>query len=116
MLAALAIIATTSLIDLLLTLKCMHGIGMFESNPLVRVLAASAAPDATITLLKSASVLFAVIIFWRLRAHRSAEIGAWVGVAIHIALMLHWGMYASWMSGLSPSELQSLSGELTRIS
>lgn len=112
---ALGIIAIASAADLVLTLSEMSSRGMFESNPLVRMLAASASPLLSIVVLKVSSVVVATVIFWRLRLNGRAEIGLWVSTMVLIGLMVRWAMYLHAVSNVDIAQVQFASCELTII-
>jgi len=83
-----------SLFDLHLTLTYLQSGGMIESNPLARLVISYGSPK-TLAVWKAASVALAVWILWRARARRSAEIAAWIGVAVLVWLALQWSGYSA---------------------
>jgi Domain of unknown function (DUF5658) len=88
----LSLIAMLSLADLLFTLTYLQGIGMSEMNPIARVVIQHNSP-ALLAMWKLATVAFACALLWWLRRKGSAEIGAWVGLAVLSGLTAWWVVY-----------------------
>lgn len=87
-------IIALSLFDLHLTLTYLQSGGMIESNPLARLVMSYGSP-AALGLWKAASVGLATWILIRARTHRSAEIAAWIGIAVLTWLALQWSGYSA---------------------
>jgi hypothetical protein len=88
-----AAIIALSLVDLYLTLLYATHTGMSEANPLARLVLSTGSP-AFVALWKLASVTACVGILIRLRRSLTAELAAWLGVAVLTALTVHWTAYA----------------------
>ncbi|MEQ8769065.1 MAG: DUF5658 family protein [Phycisphaerales bacterium] len=87
------LIAVLSGIDLYLTLLYASTVGMAEANPLARALLQTGSPT-DIALWKFATVGMCGGLLWLTRRARTAELGAWLGVAVLVWLMIHWCRFA----------------------
>ncbi len=86
-------IAAMSVVDLYMTLLYLTHTGMSEANPLARLIISYQSP-AVLGVWKALTVSLCVGILYLIRERRSAELGAWVGVAVLGWLMVHWARYA----------------------
>jgi len=82
-----------SAVDLAMTLGFMSTIGMFEDNPLVRWIAAATGLWGIVAL-KFASVSVCAAALYRVRNHWKGEVGAWLCVAILVAVCGIWIEYS----------------------
>jgi len=96
----LAIVAL-SLADLVMTLEHMTGPGMYESNPLARLVLQSGSPS-TLAMFKTLTLLLGVWLLWRTRRSVAAEIGAALCVVVLTWLMFRWQGYSEQMALLTP--------------
>jgi hypothetical protein len=83
-----------SAFDLALTLRTMLTTGMFEANPLVRLLCEHPCPVLAIAGFKACSTIVATALIHRLRRHVQAEVGAWLMVLILAWVSVQWRQYA----------------------
>lgn len=94
-------IAALSLADLAMTLDHMVGPGMYESNPLARLILHWGSP-ASLAMFKCMTLLLGCWLLWRTRHSRTAEIGAIVCLVALTWLMLRWNHYSDQMAELTP--------------
>lgn len=92
--------------DLVMTLTYMKHSGMFELNPIARMLAGTGEP-AYLAAFKLFTMTISTVALYIGRRHRAGEIGAWLCAAILLALMLHWNNYNQ--------EIASLTTELSTM-
>lgn len=83
-----------SLVDLLLTIGFMSTVGMFEDNPLVRLLIEHTGSVHVLIPFKLATVAAAFGILYAIRNRMQAEIGAWLAVGVLAAVTVQWSRYA----------------------
>src|SRR5262245_29041903 len=88
-------LAGLSLVDLVVTLTYMKTLGMYEANPLARLLAQTAAPALAIAVFKVASAGTGILLFYLLRRHASARAMALVMVAVLAWVTLQWARYGA---------------------
>lgn len=91
-----------SVADLHLTLVHLQSAGMIEGNPLARAVMALNC-SWILGAWKMMLVSTTCVILLVTRRSRSAEIAAWVSVAIMTWLMLQWWAYADSIGGLMPA-------------
>lgn len=103
-------IAVMSAADLYLTLLYLTHTGMSEANPLARMMIAYQSP-AVLASWKALTVFLCLGILYLVRDRRSAELGAWTGVAILAWLMTHWATYIDEKTHLGP-DFQLVSAEI----
>lgn len=103
-LSALACIVLMSVADLKMTLAHVTSVGMVEENPIARFLMLYGGVWSVIAW-KVCTVWIGVWLLWRLRAHRSAELGAWFGAIALSLLCVHWSRYNAQVSSLTPEIL-----------
>lgn len=84
-----------SLVDLAVTLTYMKTMGLYEANPIVRLLAASASPVFAIVLFKCATVAVAIALLHRLRRFTSARVMAAAMVAVLVWVSVQWVRYGA---------------------
>lgn len=101
----LGVVVLLSAVDLLLTIGFMQTVGMYEANPIVHLLIEWTGSPLSVAVFKIISVACGVGVLHRLRRHRPAEIGAWVGAAVLIGVCLLWIAYAWQTAGICPSLL-----------
>lgn len=102
----IGVAASLSLADLWLTVHFMRTTGMVEINPLARLIAG--AGPLGLALLKGASVVVHGVVLGVLRRRRSAEVAAWVSVAVLTILTVQWLSYVGATSDLGVCESQLL--------
>ncbi|MCW5755734.1 MAG: hypothetical protein KIT54_00695 [Phycisphaeraceae bacterium] len=90
-----------SLADLAMTLDHMKGPGMYESNPLARLIMHWGSP-ASLAMFKCMTLLLGCWLLWRTRHSRAAEIGAIICLVALTWLMLRWNHYSAQMAELTP--------------
>lgn len=91
--ALLAIAITImGLADLALTLTYMNTTGMYELNPLARVMVATGGAQQLI-IFKLLTLSMSAGVFFLLRRHRIVEPTAWACALIMGALTVHWVSY-----------------------
>ena len=98
----MAIILVLSLADLLLTLTYSTTCGMTEVNPVAHLFMMSGSVTGLV-LWKFATVGLSAALFWKMREHRTAEMGAWLGVMVMAWLTCHWITYTSELSSFTPA-------------
>lgn len=103
-------IAVMSAADLYLTLLYLTHTGMSEANPLARMMIAYQSP-AVLASWKALTVGLCVGILYLVRDRRSAELGAWTGVAVLAWLMTHWATYIEEKTDMGP-DFQLVSAEI----
>ena len=108
-------LALMGVADLAYTLEHMTSIGMYEMNPLARLIVAEGGAD-NLALFKLCTLGVCCGILFRLRHARQAEIGAWVCAAVMLALMLHWDRYAEYTPQIAASAHAAASPEFVRLS
>lgn len=86
--------------DLACTLAYMSGVGMFEKNPLARIVARSGGPDMLIFFKVCTTVVMAACIYCN-RRFRVGELCAWLCTLILVSLMIHWTNYNEEVGTLS---------------
>lgn len=86
--------AVLGVADLVLTLSYMGGIGLFEGNPLARALALGGGAT-TLAAFKLLTIALSAVILFGLRTKRSAELGAWLCVAVMSIVSLEWRKYST---------------------
>lgn len=97
-----------SLVDLAVTLAYMTTLGMYEANPIARLLAATASPVVAIVLFKVLTVGMSLWLFHRLRRFASARAMALVMVAVLVCVTVQWVRYGraanefDWMIASAP--------------
>lgn len=96
------VIVVLSLADLLLTLTYSTTCGMTEVNPVAQLFMAHGSVLGLV-LWKFATVGLSAALFWRMRNHRTAELGAWLGVMVMTWLTCHWISYNAEVSGYTPA-------------
>jgi hypothetical protein len=103
--ALLAAVAAMSAIDLALTLGFMQTIGMFEDNPIVRLIVAQTESAAAVALgvFKTATVLVSVGVLYTLRTRVQGEIGAWIAAMVLVAVCVQWSQYADAVLAVDPA-------------
>lgn len=94
-------IVLLSLADLAMTLDHMKGPGMYESNPLARLIMHWGSP-ASLAMFKCMTLLLGCWLLWRTRQSRAAEFGAIICLVALTWLMLRWNHYSDQMSELTP--------------
>lgn len=92
--------------DLACTLAYMSGVGMFEKNPLARVVAQSGGPGMLILFKVCTTIVMALCIYCN-RRYRAGELCAWLCTLVLVSLMVHWTNYNN--------EVVTLSHELSLI-
>ncbi|MEQ8844185.1 MAG: DUF5658 family protein [Phycisphaerales bacterium] len=104
----LGAIAFLSLADLAMTLDHMVGPGMYESNPLARLILQWGSP-ASLAMFKCMTLLLGSWLLWRTRKSLASEIGAIVCMVVLTWLMVRWGHYSAQMAELTPhlAEIQT---------
>ncbi len=105
-----AAIAAMSVVDFYMTLLYLTNTGMSEANPLARAIIAYQSP-AVLGVWKALTVSLCVGILYLIRERRSAELGAWVGVAVLGWLMVHWARYADYKRDV-PAEFHLVGAEI----
>ena len=93
--------------DLLLTLTYLKHLGMAESNPLARLVLDFGSPGLLVAWKMATVTACAGILLWK-STSRAAEIGAWTGTFILVALMMHWSTYVKIAPPVPPVETASL--------
>lgn len=81
------------LADLAMTLAYMGGIGLFEGNPVARAVATGG--PGTLALFKMLTIALSAVILFGLRTKRSAELAAWLCVAVMSLVSLEWRKYSA---------------------
>ena len=104
----LVAIVFPSLADLVMTLDHMVGPGMYESNPLARLILQWGSP-ATLAMFKCMTLLLGCWLLWRTRRSVASEIGALLCVVVLTWLMVRWNDYSAQMAELTPhlAEIQT---------
>lgn len=80
------------LADLAITMTYLLNIGMFESNPIARLVINSGSPSVVVAF-KLGTMLVTTWILLANRRRWQAEMVAWLSVAVLSALFLHWLTY-----------------------
>ena len=88
---------TLSLTDLLLTLTHLQSVGMAEANPIVVKLVQTTRSPLILVLFKLATVAVCTTLLFRVRYHRSGEIGAWLATGVLVGVSLLWSGYTDAM-------------------
>jgi uncharacterized membrane protein YciS (DUF1049 family) len=93
---SLLVIAITimGIADLMLTLIYMRTTGMYELNPLARVMVATGG-STQLVLFKLLTLSLSAGMLYLLRRHRIAEPAAWACAAVMCVLSIHWISYNS---------------------
>lgn len=84
--------AVLGVADLALTLSYMGGIGLFEGNPVARALVVGGGAG-TLASFKLLTIALSAVILFGLRTKRSAELAAWLCVAVMSLVSLEWRKY-----------------------
>lgn len=100
----LTAVACMSLGDLYMTLTYATTVGMIESNPLARLLMVHLGAGALIAF-KVAMLLLTLLLLWKMRARRCAELGAWCCFVILLWLTIRWVNYNALMAEFSVIDL-----------
>lgn len=98
----LGAIVALSAVDLVATLHYMGSVGMYESNPLVRLLAESASPYVSISSFKALTVLIGGTLLYRLRHRATAQLAALVVLGVLVWLTVQWARYGVVMADVDP--------------
>ncbi|QOJ01266.1 MAG: hypothetical protein HRU70_12540 [Phycisphaeraceae bacterium] len=98
-------VAMVSLLDLDLTLHYAGTTGMIEHNPIARELLATGSVGLVV-LWKVLTAGLAIGILYAHRRHRSAELGAWLCLAIMLWLTARWVHFNSEVSLLACPEFR----------
>ncbi len=91
-----------SIADLYMTLLHVTGAGFAEANPIARAVIAQGSPEL-LAAWKIMSMLPAVIILMMLRQRASAEVGAWVALAVLLGVAAQWNEYHQYTDVLAGS-------------
>jgi hypothetical protein len=83
-------------------------IGMFEANPVARVLVACTGNASALIALKILSLTIAMGMLIPLRHRWQAEVAAWVATAVLAWLTMEWTAYLRVMSEIEPQSLAAL--------
>jgi hypothetical protein len=100
LIAALAILAVLSLVDLWLTLMFATSVGMLESNPIARAVMAMGCPNL-LAAWKIACVGLACGFLFYARRSRWSEPAAWFCVLLLVWLTVRWTAYVGEMHQLT---------------
>ena len=114
----LTLVVVLSALDLGLTLFWMSTIGMYESNPLVALLARLTGSPLILCAFKVMSVIICVGVLSSLREHVQAEFGAWTAACVLLALAVRWVNYAhvsTQFSAQAMCEFAGNDGEWVRL-
>ena len=84
--------ATLGLLDLAFTLTFMRSIGMFELNPLARIMIGIGGAGQLIRF-KLLTIVLSSGLLYLIRRRRGAELCAWISLIALILLSLHWVRY-----------------------
>lgn len=90
-----------TLADLAMTLEHMLGVGLFEQNPIARMLALHGSAEALIAL-KIVSFIPFCGIAWLLRRRPQGEVMAWIVTLLLIGLMIQWTGYNASVHTITP--------------
>jgi hypothetical protein len=105
---ALALTAALSLVDLVLTsYMATHG-GMFEVNPIARVLMRELGATWPLAGFKLATLAVATGILYRVRCRWQGELGAWAAAAILVGVLINWGVYLGELGSVDAAEVRRL--------
>ncbi|MEO1008797.1 MAG: DUF5658 family protein [Planctomycetota bacterium] len=96
----LAIVAM-SIADLVMTIEHMVGPGMYESNPLARMILEFGTPT-TLAMFKAMTTLIGLWLLWKTRRSKAGEIGAIICLVVLTWLMVRWKVYSDQMTLLTP--------------
>ncbi len=105
----LAAVLALSAFDVAVTVHQISSSGMFENNPLARLVVAAAGDPTSLVALKAMSLLVSMGLLLGLRRHWQAELGAWLAVGILVWLTAQWGMYLHVMKDIETDALAGLS-------
>ncbi|MFI4881430.1 MAG: DUF5658 family protein [Phycisphaerales bacterium JB064] len=108
----LVAIVFLSLADLAMTLDHMVGPGMYESNPLARLILQWGSPT-TLGMFKCMTLLLGCWLLWRTRRSVASEVGAVICMVVLTWLMIRWNNYSNEMVELTPhlAEIQMYNNE-----
>lgn len=104
-------IVLLSLADLYITITYLMHFGMFEANPIARLVMDYHEPWGVVAW-KLGTVAIAGGILFHIRTHRLAEFAAWLGLFVLVWLTFQWVSYIDGVEELTP-QLAAMTGDAT---
>ncbi len=87
--------------DLWMTLTYVTTVGLYESNPIARIIMSGNSTELLIGF-KLGTMLIGGVIMFCTRRHRMSELAAWACCLVMTWLAIHWANYSTQITSLTP--------------